>query len=218
MLSSAVKKAAKDPVKTATLGLGPTSSVNLNLAGDAYKGLTGYDELQAAQKAQGKAQRQAIAAQEDMYMRGLEAMAPYRAYGQAALPGLIGSLQPGSELGTMRSRLGQQYAPQALASKGFDPAVIDELMGKYNAAMGVQEETARMNRAQDIMNLGMGSAVQGAGMAGQQGRGLAQSYLQGAQMQGQMAQQQALARRNAMMGLMYGGYRGLMDYAGGAYE
>jgi hypothetical protein len=213
ILSSATKKVAKDP----TSALNPATMVT-GLGGDIYKGLTGYDELQSAQKAQQRAQMEAIAAQEDMYTRGLAQMQPYQEYGARALPGLQASLQPGSQLGGMRQALGQQALPQTLGAAGFDPKVIDDIMGRYSAAIGAQESTARVNRAQDLMNLGMGSAVQGAGMAGQQGRGLAQSYLQGAQMQGQMAAEQALARRNMMMGGLYGAYRGAQNYLGGAYE
>jgi hypothetical protein len=203
-------------------GQSTSSSETFNLRdiydpADILGGQQASDRLKAAQSFQQQAQQQVIQAQEAMYGRGLEAMAPYREYGMRALPGLQASLQPGSQLGTMRSRLGQQYMPQALAKTGFNPAVIDELMGKYQAAIGAEESTARTARARDLMNLGMGGAGQAVGMAGQQGRGLAQTYLQGAQMQGQQAINQALARRQQGMGAMYGGYRGLMDYLGGAY-
>jgi hypothetical protein len=184
---------------------------------DIFSGRTATRDLEAAQAAQAAAQQAAIRSQEEMYGRGLEAMAPYREYGMRALPGLQASLQPGSQLGTMRSTIGQQVAPQALAQRGFNPAMIDELMGQYQAAIGAEEATAQTARARDLMNLGMGGAGQAAGMAGQQGRSLADIYLQGAQMQGQQAINQALARRQQGMGVMYGGMRGLQNYLGGAY-
>jgi hypothetical protein len=184
---------------------------------DLFSGRGAKRQLEDAQRLQQQAQMASIAEQQRQFQRGAEMMRPYREYGMRALPALTGSLQPGSRLGTMRAQLGAQYMPQALAGTGFGQDVIDELMGKYQTAMGVQESTARTRRAQDIMNLGMGAAVQGAGMAGQQGRSLADIYLQGAQQRGQFATQEALARRQQGMGAMYGGYRTLQDYLGGAY-
>jgi hypothetical protein len=182
---------------------------------DVMGGQAASERLKGAGNLQQQAQQQAIAEQESQYRRGLGYMAPYRDYGMRALPRLQASLAPGSQLGTMRSQLGAQAAPQALAK--FDPAVIDELMGKYQADIGAQEATAQTARARDLMNLGMGGAGMAAGMAGQQGRSLADIYMQGAQMQGQQAVNQALARRQQGMGMMYGGMRGLQNYLGGAY-
>lgn len=201
--------------------LGNTGTINLRTLidpADILGGQAASDRLKAAEEMQRQATLNAIQSQENMYKQGLAQMSPYREYGMRALEPLQASLQPGSQLGTMRSQLGQQYMPQALASKGFSPAVINELMGQYQKAIGAQESTAMGNRAQDLMNLGMGSAQLGAGMAGQQGGSLADLYLQGAQMQGQQAVNQALARRQQGMGAMYGGYRGLMNYLGGAYN
>jgi hypothetical protein len=178
-------------------------------------GLTGAGNLEAAQQQQQAAQMRAIGAQEKMRQEAMAQMAPYREYGARALPQLTASLQPGSQLGTMRSTLGQQ-ALQSQAGM-FDPRILDEIMGQYQGSVGAQESTARTMRARDIMNLGMGSAVQGAGMAGQTGRGLADMYLQGAAQQGQMAAQQAAARQQGTYGAMYGGWRGLQNYLGGAY-
>lgn len=185
--------------------------------GDLLGGQAASDKLKAAQNLQQLASMQAVREQERQYREGIAQMDPYRQYGMRALAPLQESLQPGSQLGTMRSNLGQQYMPQALAGTGFNPAVIDELMGRYQASIGAQEETSRMNRAGDMMRLGMGGAQTGAGLAGQQGGSLADIYLQGAQMQGQQAVNQSLARRQQGMGAMYGGYRGLMNYLGGAY-
>jgi hypothetical protein len=184
---------------------------------DILGGQAASEGLKQAGNLQQWAQQQAIAEQERQYRAGLGYMAPYREYGMRALPRLQESLAPGSQLGTMRSQLGAQVAPQALAGQGFNPAMIDELMSKYQADIGAQEATAQTARARDLMNLGMGGAGMAAGMAGQYGRGLADIYMQGAQMQGQQAVNQALARRQQGMGAMYGGYRGLMDYLGGAY-
>jgi len=198
----------------------PSGTLNLGTVIDPldlFSGRGAKQEMQAAQQAQLAAQQEAVASQERMFERGLEYMAPYREYGQRALPQLTGSLQPGSQLGTMRSQLGQQYMPQALGATGFDQSVIDELMGKYQSAIAPQEETARMNRARDVMNLGMGAGVQASGMAGQQGRSLSDIYLQGAQQQGQLSVDKALARRQQGMGVAYGGYRTLQNYLGGAY-
>jgi hypothetical protein len=157
----------------------------------------------------------ATKAQQRMYKKSLGMTAPYRELGERSLAELTGSLQPGSKLGTMRSQLGAQQMPKALSK--FDPAVIDELMGRYNTAIGVQEDTARVNRARDLMSLGMGQAAQGVGMAGQQGQGLSGLYLQGAQQQGMLARQEAAARREGQMGALYGGSRMLGNYLGGAY-
>jgi len=160
------------------------------------------------------AEMNAIAAQERMRREELALGQPYREMGYAALPGLVESLQPGSKLGTMRSRMAQDFIGKRLGKFGFSPEVGRAGESRAMRKILPAEEASRIGRSEDIMRLGAGMAAEGAGYAGGAGRGLAETYLRGAAQQGQYLGQEQAARREMTRTGMMGARRGLGEYLG----
>jgi hypothetical protein len=171
----------------------------------------GGTDLSDAQARQLQAQQNAIAAQEEMYRRGLEIGEPYRQLGYDVLPAMRESLGPDSDIGTFRSKAAQQFIAQRLGQHGFNPRAAGSIGNRAVRSAQAGEDVARRGRIRDIMNLGMGQAATGMGMTGRQGPGMAQQYLHSANLISQQQAERAAARQAGQAGAVYGLTRGTQD-------
>jgi hypothetical protein len=181
---------------------------------DILGGQAASDAAKAAERSMLTAELNAIRAQERMRKESLALGEPYRKMGYAALPGLVESLQPGSKLGTMRSRMAKDFIGKRLGKFGFSPEVGRAGESRAMRRILPTEEASRYGRAEDLMRLGAGMTAEGAGYAGQAGRGLADIYLRGAAQQSQYLGQEQAARREMTRAGMIGARRGLGEYMG----
>ena len=172
--------------------------------GDLMGGQAASEELNAATRAQQQAQRDAIAQQENMYRMQMAMGEGYRQIGYGALPQLRESLGQESQLGQFRSKAAQQFMAQRLGNLGFGARASESLGQRGVASAQAGEERARQGRIRDVVALGSGQTAQGMGMAGRQGAGMAQTYLQGARQQGELMAEKSQARQAQMAGITQG--------------
>ena len=171
---------------------------------DVMGGQAASDDLRDAGQAQAAGTQAAIDQQMDMYRQQAEMGAPYRQIGYDVLPQMRAGLAPDSAIGNFRSNAARQFMAQRLGNLGFNERASASLGQRGVASAQAGEAQARQGRIRDMVTLGSGQTAQGMGMAGRQGAGQAQMYLQGAQQQGQIMADRSTARQAQMAGLTYG--------------
>jgi len=171
---------------------------------DVMGGQAASDALKAGEQAQYQGMLGSIAQQEEMYRRQMAMGEGYRQIGYDALPQLRESLGQESQLGQFRSRAAQQFMAQRLGNLGFGARASESLGQRGVASAQAGEARARQGRIRDVVALGSGQTAQGMGMAGRQGVGMAQTYLQGARQQGELMAQRSEAKQAQMAGITQG--------------
>lgn len=159
------------------MGINPIKRI-AKLGEKAYKSIV-PGTPKGGSRALQKAMKDAVAAKLDMFHKGLEMTAPYRASGERALGGMVENAGEAGSLYRMQDTTGRGAIETSLAKMGYGPEEIARALGRFGEQLDAREFDQRTGRRADVVNLGQGFAARGAGAAGSTGSGVASSIMRG---------------------------------------